>query len=108
MSTAPVTTAVGPSPGAALLTLHAAVPNPASSSTLLRFALARAARAELSVYDVRGRRIRTLVERDLAAGPHEARWDGRDGNGRAQGAGIYFYRLSTAEGAVTRRLTLLR
>lgn len=108
MSTAPVTTAVGPEAGAASLTLHAAVPNPTSSSTLLRFSLARASRAELSVYDVRGRRVRTLVERDLAAGPHEARWDGRDGDGRAQGAGIYFYRLSTPEGAVTRRLTLLR
>ncbi len=90
------------------LVLHASVPNPAFARTLLRFELPRRAHAELAVYDVHGRHVRTLVSGTLAAGPHQYTWDGRDGEGQAQSAGVYFYRLSTPEQTATRRLTLLR
>ncbi|MBI5168410.1 MAG: T9SS type A sorting domain-containing protein, partial [Candidatus Eisenbacteria bacterium] len=90
------------------LVLHASVPNPAFARTLLRFELARRTRAELAIYDVHGRHVRTLVSGTVAAGPHEYTWDGRDGEGLAQSAGVYFYRLSTPERSLTRRLTLLR
>jgi hypothetical protein len=105
---APPLAAVGPTPGPGALLLHASIPNPAFASTLLRFELPRATRAELSVFDVHGRCVRTLVQRELSAGPHEVMWDGRDGDGHAAASGIYFYRLTAAQNVVSRRLTLLR
>lgn len=108
LTSAPAATAVGPNDGRGGLVLHASIPNPAFSRAMLRFELPRAARAELTVYDVRGRRVRTLVQGTLTPGPHEITWDGRDGAGHAQPAGVYFYRLTTPEQSATRRLTLLR
>lgn len=108
LTSAPAALAVGPNGGRGGLVLHASVPNPAFSRALLRFELPRSARAELTVFDVRGRRVRTLVQGTLTPGPHEFTWDGRDGEGHAQPAGVYFYRLTTPEQSATRRLTLLR
>jgi flagellar hook assembly protein FlgD len=61
----------------------------------------------VAVFDVDGRRVRTLVDATLGAGPHEARWDGADASGRAVGAGVYFVRLAAAGQAVSRRLVRL-
>ena len=69
-------------------------PNPFNPATSLRYHLARPAQVELGVYDVAGRRVAELVNEKQAAGMQEARWDGRDQQGRAVGAGIYFARLA--------------
>lgn len=85
--------------------LEAARPNPSAGDAALRFALPAAGRARLVLLDVTGRRIRTLVDATLAAGPHESVWDGRDDAGAPAAAGLYWARLETAGGAaVTRRL----
>jgi hypothetical protein len=66
-------------------------------------------RAWLHVYDVRGRRIRTLVDGEsaCAGGPRRAPWDGRDEGGRSAPAGVFFAVLSSADGA-QRHVTLVR
>lgn len=74
-------------------------PNPFALRTRIEFELARAGPAELVVYDVTGRRIRELMRRPLPAGPQGVEWDGRDDAGHPVAAGVYFYRLRTAEGA---------
>jgi flagellar hook capping protein FlgD len=73
--------------------LGAPVPNPASRGTAIRYGLARATTASLTVFDLTGRHLRTLAAGRLEAGVHEAAWDGRDENGRQVGDGIYFVRL---------------
>jgi hypothetical protein len=64
----------------------------------------------LSVYNLQGQLVRTLVNGPIAAGSHVARWDGRNGGGRQVGNGLYFLRLSVGnEGAVaTSRIIRLR
>lgn len=66
---------------------------------------------ELVLFDLKGRRVRTLVGESPPAGTHRARWDGRDKSGSRAAAGIYFARLSVAgvEGSetMTRKITLL-
>ena len=100
--------AVGPGAPVARLTLETARPNPSSATASLRFALPRAGRARLLLMDVSGRRVRTLVDGALAAGPHEAVWDGRADEGGRVPAGLYWARLE-AEGAVcVRRVVRLR
>ncbi|MCA9753029.1 MAG: T9SS type A sorting domain-containing protein, partial [Gemmatimonadetes bacterium] len=64
--------------------------------------------AFVAVYDLRGRRVRTLSEGDRAPGRYSLLWDGRDEAGASVAAGVYFVRLQTEHGAVARKLTLLR
>ncbi len=83
-------------------------PNPFAVTTTIRYALPRAGRAWLGIYDARGRLVRWLVAGELVApGPQTAQWDGRDAQSRAMPAGVYFYRLLVESGTLTRRMVLL-
>ena len=86
--------------------LSFARPNPFVSSTDLAFAIDRPGRVELSLFDVSGRRVRTLVDAELPVGEHEATWDGRDDAGRPMPSGTYFSRLSGVANG-TRKVTYL-
>lgn len=94
------------------LSLEAPRPSPAHGSVSIPFALARAARVRLALYDPSGRRVRVLHDGALPAGTHEIRWDGRGANGGTVGPGVYFCRLEMADGgsepARTRRMVWLR
>jgi photosystem II stability/assembly factor-like uncharacterized protein len=83
-------------------------PNPFTGATTIRLSLPSATKIGLDVYDVAGRRVRSLVTGRLAAGPHEFVWDGRNDAGRPIASGIYFVRLVTPEGTATRTLNLVR
>jgi dienelactone hydrolase len=103
----PVTAVSRPDPLARLLAAH---PNPANPATRIRFELARAAAAvSLRVFDVSGKLVRTLLDREpRAAGRHEAAWDGRDDRGRIVPAGVYFVRLTTGMSSASGRATLVK
>lgn len=86
------------------LALSAPIPNPSSETSRLEFTLAKAAWVDLSIFDVAGHRVATLVRGELPAGPRSVTWSGRDTNGQSVSAGVYFAHLSTAEGALSRRI----
>lgn len=83
-------------------------PNPFPGSTMLSFSLAKGEHVRLSVYDSQGRHIRTLVDGELNAGTHAVPWDGRDDGGRHVASGIYRYAVHTAEGDLSRTMSVLR
>jgi hypothetical protein len=87
--------------------LSAAAPNPSRGEVALAFTLPRDGRAELRVYDVSGREVAVLANGHRAAGLHQARWNGRDARGAATPGGVYFARLVTESGSVTRRVLRL-
>lgn len=68
-------------------------PNPFAEATVLLFSLAERGRVAVSVHDVRGRRVRLLVDDVMEQGLHDTTWDGRDETGRPVAAGVYFCRL---------------
>jgi hypothetical protein len=82
-------------------------PNPASRETRVRFSLPRAGRVSLAVYDANGRRARILADGEQSAGTHEVNWNLRQTSGARVSAGLYFVRLTTAEGTLVRRLVAL-
>lgn len=96
----------GPRPAGALA-LAAPWPNPARGGAAVRFTLPAAGDATLAVHDVTGRTVRVLARGPHEAGPHLARWDGRDEDGRAAPAGLYFLRLAANGESRTARLALL-
>lgn len=68
-------------------------PNPFNPATTVRFELARAARAQVRVYDLSGRVVRTLVDEQRPAGTQAVVWDGRDDAGQAAASGVYLVRM---------------
>jgi hypothetical protein len=85
-----------------------ASPNPFASRTDIGFALPRDAAVSLSVYDVTGRRVRSLLANQrLAAGTHAWRWDGRLDTGAAASPGLYLLRLDGPWGRTSRMVVKL-
>lgn len=96
--TGAVTVAVDPAVGTpAFPTVASARPNPFQRATQVAFTLPSARSARITIHDVGGRRIRTLADGMLPAGPRRLRWDGRDDAGQEVAAGVYFIRLSAGE-----------
>jgi len=79
-------------------------PNPFGTMTTLRYELNVAAFTSLRIYDVAGRLVRTLVEREQSAGVHDAVWDGLDDAGRAVFAGPYFVRFTAGKHVTSQKL----
>lgn len=88
--------------------LYGCYPNPFNPRTTIRFDLSRTSRAALSIFNLAGRRIVTLVDTELEGGRHSSTWDGRDTWGRAVSSGTYFVRLTVDSVQQTRRMLLLR
>jgi hypothetical protein len=78
-------------------------PNPFNPRTSIDFVLPAASLVRLEVFDARGRRVDTLVEGPLPAGPHTRVFDGVD-----RASGLYLYRLTTDRGVEQRKMLLLR
>ncbi len=85
-----------------------AYPNPFNPQTTIRFALSAAAPTTVVVYDIAGRRVKTLVDAELPAAEHTVRWAGDDGQGRAVAAGVYFYRVRSGVHDEVHRMALVK
>jgi hypothetical protein len=83
-------------------------PNPFNPATRWAYELPRTGPVRLGVYDLKGRRVKLLVDETRTAGRYVASWDGRDGGGRDAPSGIYLVRLATPDGSLTRKITLAR
>ncbi|UCG51964.1 MAG: T9SS type A sorting domain-containing protein [Candidatus Latescibacterota bacterium] len=96
-----------PSVGNLLLQNH---PNPFNPTTTIRYSLANEGRVDLTIYDVTGRRVRTLV--DASQPPrvegYTVEWDGRNEAGEPVSSGVYFYRLSAPGFVETKKMVLVK
>jgi photosystem II stability/assembly factor-like uncharacterized protein len=95
----------GDAAGIAALGNH---PNPFRAGTTITFSLAEASHVSVEIYDLTGRKVRSLAAGRRGAGGHELRWDGTNDSGRRVASGVYFVRLDTGRGAVTRTLNIVR
>jgi hypothetical protein len=82
-------------------------PNPFVTTTAIAFSLPHETKVTLRVYDLAGRRVRTVVDERLGPGRHQAVWDARDDSGRRVAHGIYFLRLQAGELHADRKLALV-
>jgi hypothetical protein len=95
--------APGESSAPPAFTLDPNLPNPFNPETTIRYTLAQAGPVRLTVFDVQGRRVATLVDAHQEAGEHRVRW-----NAQGLASGIYLYRLDTPHRSQTRKMVLLR
>ncbi len=89
--------------------LYQNVPNPFAGMTTIRFTLPETATVSVTVYDISGKLVNTLVENDqLAEGYHDLIWNGRTASGEPAAAGIYFCRFSTPGETITIPMLIIR
>ena len=86
--------------------LLANFPNPFNPSTTISFAVPTASDVRVTVIDLLGREIRTLVASSMNAGTHSVAWDGLDNSGAAVSSGMYMYRMQAGDFTATRTMTL--
>ena len=92
----------------AVFRLAPAAPNPMTHETALSFVLPTREHVELSILSCTGRMMRDLIDRELCAGEHTERWDGRTGWGAPAPSGVYLIRLAAGGRETFGKLVLIR
>jgi hypothetical protein len=93
---------------AMMLTLHQNHPNPFNPSTTIAYYLPERSRVRLAVYDVLGRVVAVLVEREEGIGSHSVHWNGLDSRGDAVPTGVYIYRLEAGKTRLSKKMIVVR
>ena len=88
--------------------LHNNYPNPFNPTTAIQYDLPLDSQVKLEIYDVSGRKVRTLVDGPQMAGSKSVQWDARDVHGRAISAGLYLYTLNTGKYTKTNKMVFLK
>ncbi len=83
-------------------------PNPFNPTTNIDFSIPKLQDVELAVYDILGRRVKTLISRKLSPGTYSITWDGTNIFGTRAASGMYFYRLDGENKSVTRKMLLMK
>lgn len=83
-------------------------PNPFNPETRIEFSLKRAGDVKLTVYDILGKTVRSLVSEQLSAGYKAVVWDGRDDSGRSVTSGVYLYQLTAGDFSASRKMLLVK
>jgi hypothetical protein len=83
-------------------------PNPFNANTQIQFALPKAGKTRLEVFNILGQRVNTLVDEFMEAGYKIVNWDGRDYTGQEVPSGIYFYRLRSEGFLQTKKMLIIQ
>ena len=83
-------------------------PNPFNPETVIHYDLPLRSHVAISVYNMMGQKVTTLVDNKMDAGSHFVVWDGKDNNGESVASGIYLYRMETDRFVQTRKLVLMK
>jgi len=88
--------------------LHGNYPNPFNPETTIHFSLAKRGPVIIEIYNVKGQRVKRLVDADFESGDHLLVWNATDDANRPQASGIYFYRFIAGNHCETGRMLLLK
>ena len=83
-------------------------PNPFNPHTTIGFSLKKDSHVNIGIFNLRGQKVRTLVDREYKAGQHTTVWNGKDDNSRDVTSGIYFYKMRTGKYTSTKKMILLK
>ncbi len=90
------------------LALNQNYPNPFNPGTTIEYELPETADVKLSIYNLQGQQVATLVAQRQTASHYATQWDGRNTSGTRVASGIYIYRIQAGEYSQFKKLTLMR
>ena len=88
--------------------LHQNYPNPFNPETTINYQLPENSNVELAVYNLKGQKVKTLVNETLESGNHTVIWNGKDDNSKSVSSGIYFYKMKTGNHVETKKMILMK
>ncbi len=88
--------------------LYQNYPNPFNLTTMFHFYLPTKSKVELTIYNIKGQKVKTLVSSSLDKGNHSLVWDSKDNNGKSVGSGVYFYKLNTPRKNIVKKCLLMK
>ena len=88
--------------------LHQNYPNPFNPATTINYSLKENSKVSLNIYNIKGQKVKQLVNDQLSAGQHSVVWNGKDDNGKSVSSGIYFYKLKTGNFEKARKMMLIK
>ena len=83
-------------------------PNPFNASTSISYSIAENSRVKLEIFDILGKQITSLVDKQQTAGAYEVKWDCRTADGKTVPAGVYFYKITAGDYKKTNKMLLLK
>ena len=83
-------------------------PNPFNPETTISYQLPENCKVELTVYNLKGQKVKTLVNETLESGNHTVIWKGKDDNGKSVSSGIYFYKMKIENHVETKKMILMK
>lgn len=83
-------------------------PNPFNPTTVIEYTVPKAGKVTIAIYDVLGRKVRTLVDQNLTPGTYSAMWDGTNDAGQRVTSGVYFYQLNAENAVITKKMTFMK
>jgi len=88
--------------------LYSNYPNPFNPVTTIDFSIEKSDHVLIEIYNVSGRRVRTLLSEKKEAGRHSVVWDGKTDSNQIAGSGVYFYRIASGSYTSSRKMILLK
>jgi hypothetical protein len=83
-------------------------PNPFNPETTIAFTIPSPTNVKIDIFNIRGQRVKPLVDENYIEGEHRVVWDGTDNIGRSVSSGIYFYRMIAGEHVEVRQMMLMK
>jgi M6 family metalloprotease-like protein len=83
-------------------------PNPFNPETTIKFSIAKGNFVKITIHNIKGQKVRSLMNDFRDAGEHNVIWNGKNDEGISVGSGIYFYRMSTGDFIETKKMILLK
>jgi hypothetical protein len=83
-------------------------PNPFNPTTSIKFEMSKQDHVEIEIYNIKGQKVKTLVNDIKEPGFHEIVWTGNDNNNKKVGSGVYFYKMKTSNYSSTKKMLLIK
>jgi len=83
-------------------------PNPFNGMTIIPFELRKSGIVKITIFDLLGKEVKTLINQSFKIGKYEITWDGKDKSGKTVSSGFYFYQIKSADFQQTKRLLFLK
>lgn len=83
-------------------------PNPFNPETTIKYSIKEDTRIFIEIYNIKGQKVKTLINEFREAGYHSVIWNGKDNNGKPVASGLYFYRMKTANYDAMRKMIMLK